>query len=46
MSFHIDDLCNLTDAYLEPDQVRDIHRAYEFGAEAHQAVFVVRPRES
>ncbi|MCP5151665.1 MAG: RelA/SpoT family protein [Ectothiorhodospiraceae bacterium] len=36
MSFHIDDLCNLTDAYLEPDQVRDIHRAYEFGAEAHQ----------
>lgn len=33
--FLISDLCDLTESYLEPEQVKDIHRAYLFGAEAH-----------
>jgi guanosine-3',5'-bis(diphosphate) 3'-pyrophosphohydrolase len=33
--FLISDLCGLADNYLEPDQVREIYRAYQFGAEAH-----------
>jgi RelA/SpoT family (p)ppGpp synthetase len=32
----ITDLCSLTDAYLESDQVKDIYRAYKFGAQAHR----------
>jgi RelA/SpoT family (p)ppGpp synthetase len=33
--FQISDLCDITDAYLEADQVKDIYRAYLFGADAH-----------
>ena len=32
----ISDLMDLLDSYLEPDQVREIYRAYLFGAEAHE----------
>jgi len=34
--FLISDLCGLADTYLESDQVKEIYRAYLFGAEAHQ----------
>ncbi len=34
--FLISDLCSLVDTYLEPDQVREIYRAYLFGAQAHE----------
>jgi len=34
--FLISDLCGLTDTYLEPDQVKEIYRAYLFGAKAHE----------
>ncbi len=34
--FLISDLCALLETYLEPDQVRDVYRAYLFGAEAHE----------
>ena len=34
--FLISDLCTLLDTYLEPDQVKLVFRAYEFGAEAHE----------
>jgi RelA/SpoT family (p)ppGpp synthetase len=34
--FLITDLCSLTDTYLEPDQVKEIYRAYRFGADAHE----------
>lgn len=34
--FLISDLCGLADTYLESDQVKDIYRAYLFGAEAHE----------
>ncbi len=34
--FLISDLCNMLEAYLEPDQVQDVYRAYLFGAEAHE----------
>lgn len=34
--FLISDLCSLTDTYLDPDQVKEIYRAYLFGAEAHE----------
>jgi len=34
--FQIGDLCELTGHYLEPDQVDEIHRAYRFGAQAHE----------
>ncbi len=33
--FLISDLCDLTESYLQPDQVKEINRAYEYGAEAH-----------
>jgi len=33
--FLISDLCKMLDEYLEPDQVREVYRAYLFGAEAH-----------
>jgi len=32
---HISDLCDVTESYLQPEQVKDIYRAYEYGAEAH-----------
>jgi guanosine-3',5'-bis(diphosphate) 3'-pyrophosphohydrolase len=32
----ISDLCSLADTYLEPAQVKDIYRAYQFGAQAHR----------
>jgi len=32
----ISDLMDLLDSYLAPDQVREIYRAYLFGAEAHE----------
>jgi len=34
--FLISDLCDLLEEYLEQDQVREIYRAYLFGAEAHE----------
>jgi GTP pyrophosphokinase len=34
--FLISDLCALLEAYLEPEQVHEVYRAYLFGAEAHQ----------
>jgi len=34
--FLISDLCGLTDTYLEPEQVKDVYRAYLFGAKAHE----------
>ena len=34
--FLIRDLCGLADTYLEPDQVKEIYRAYLFGAQAHE----------
>jgi len=33
--FRISDLSHLLEKYLEPDQVREVYRAYLFGAEAH-----------
>ena len=33
--FLIHDLCTLLEGYLEPDQVKEVYRAYLFGAEAH-----------
>ena len=33
--FRISHLSDLLEEYLEPDQVRDVYRAYLFGAEAH-----------
>ena len=33
--FRISDLCALLERYLEPDQVKEVYRAYLFGAEAH-----------
>ncbi|WP_455221085.1 bifunctional GTP diphosphokinase/guanosine-3',5'-bis pyrophosphate 3'-pyrophosphohydrolase [Kaarinaea lacus] len=34
--FLISDLCALLDTYLEPDQVKEVYRAYVFGADAHE----------
>lgn len=34
--FLISDLCSILEKYLDPDQVREIYKAYLFGAEAHQ----------
>jgi guanosine-3',5'-bis(diphosphate) 3'-pyrophosphohydrolase len=34
--FLVSDLCALLDSYLEPMQVREVYRAYLFGAEAHE----------
>ncbi|WP_455209370.1 bifunctional GTP diphosphokinase/guanosine-3',5'-bis pyrophosphate 3'-pyrophosphohydrolase [Kaarinaea lacus] len=34
--FLISDLCTLLDTYLEPDQVKEVYRAYVFGADAHE----------
>ena len=34
--FRIHDLCTLLEEYLEPDQVKEVYRAYLFGAEAHE----------
>ncbi len=34
--FLISDLCDITEGYLKPDQVKEIYRAYEYGAEAHE----------
>lgn len=33
--FRVSDLCALLEEYLEHDQVREVYRAYLFGAEAH-----------
>ena len=32
---HIDDLCRRTRGYLKADEIRQVRRAYHFGAEAH-----------
>lgn len=32
----IDDLCRRTRSYLTPDQIKQVRRAYRFGAEAHE----------
>jgi RelA/SpoT family (p)ppGpp synthetase len=34
--FLISDLCNMLETYLEKEQVREVYRAYLFGAEAHE----------
>ena len=34
--FLISDLCELLESYLTPEQVREVYRAYLFGAEAHE----------
>ena len=34
--FLIHDLCELLETYLEPSQVKEVYRAYLFGAEAHE----------
>ncbi len=34
-TFRISDLCAILETYLEPEQVREVYRAYLFGAEAH-----------
>lgn len=34
--YRIHDLCTLLEGYLEPDQVKEVYRAYLFGAEAHE----------
>jgi RelA/SpoT family (p)ppGpp synthetase len=34
--FLIHDLCTLLETYLEPNQVKEVYRAYLFGAEAHE----------
>ena len=34
--FRASDLCNLLDEYLEPAQVKEVYRAYLFGAEVHE----------
>lgn len=34
--FSISDLCAYLESYLEPEQVREVYRAYLFGAEAHK----------
>ena len=34
--FLISDLCVYLESYLTPDQIREVYRAYLFGAEAHQ----------
>ena len=34
--FLIHDLCELLEGYLDADQVKDVYRAYLFGAEAHE----------
>ena len=32
----IDDLCRRVRSYLSPDQIKDLRRAYRFGADAHE----------
>ncbi len=34
--FLISDLCSYLETYLEPEQIREVYRAYLFGAEAHE----------
>jgi guanosine-3',5'-bis(diphosphate) 3'-pyrophosphohydrolase len=34
--FAISDLCNLLETYIEPDQVKEVYRAYIFSEKAHQ----------
>ena len=34
--FLASDLCAILETYLEPDQIREVYRAYLFGAEAHE----------
>ena len=34
--FLVGDLCDRLESYLEPDQVANVHRAYLFGAQAHE----------
>ncbi len=34
--FLISNLCSLLETYLEPEEVREVYRAYLFGAEAHE----------
>jgi RelA/SpoT family (p)ppGpp synthetase len=34
--FLISDLCRMLDSYMEEEQVREVYRAYLFGAEAHE----------
>ncbi|PVV21063.1 MAG: hypothetical protein B6D79_14160, partial [gamma proteobacterium symbiont of Ctena orbiculata] len=33
--FLISDLCAYLESYLSPDHIREVYRAYLFGAEAH-----------
>ena len=34
--FLISDLCNLLETYIEPEQVKEVYRAYIFSEQAHQ----------
>ncbi|RUM94390.1 MAG: hypothetical protein DSZ28_03480, partial [Thiothrix sp.] len=34
--FLVSDLCAILETYLEPSEVKNIYRAYLFGADAHQ----------
>ncbi len=34
--FLVSDLCDLLETYLEPERVREVYRAYLYGAEAHE----------
>jgi RelA/SpoT family (p)ppGpp synthetase len=34
--FLISDLCRMLDSYMEEEQIREVYRAYLFGAEAHE----------
>lgn len=37
--FLISDLCRIVEDYMNPDQVRDVYRAYLFGAQAHEGQY-------
>ena len=37
--FLISDLCRIVEDYMNEDQVRDVYRAYLFGAQAHEGQF-------
>ncbi|MCF6283492.1 MAG: RelA/SpoT family protein [Candidatus Polarisedimenticolaceae bacterium] len=34
--FQISDLCNQLESYLKPEQIREVYRAYQVGAKAHE----------
>ncbi len=42
--FQIDDLCVYLESYLSAEQIREVYRAYQFGAEAHAGQTRTSPR--